>query len=69
MTSIAQQISDQGTKIGCDFEKRILDSGQNWKARPISLDAVRANIESAYIETQASVWSVDRDADAGLLVE
>ena len=50
---------------------RILDSGQILiQERLISLDAVRANIESSLaLKPQASVVVVsDRDADAGLLV-
>ena len=50
---------------------RILDSGQILiQERLISLDAVRANIESSLaLKPQASVGVVsDRDADAGLLV-
>ena len=50
---------------------RILDSGQILiQERLISLDAVRANIESSRaLKPQASVVVVsDRDADAGLLV-
>ena len=49
---------------------RILDSGQILiQERLISLDAVRANIESSLaLKPQASVVVVsDRDADAGLL--
>ena len=50
---------------------RIFDSGQILiQERLISLDAVRANIESSLaLKPQASVVVVsDRDADAGLLV-
>ena len=50
---------------------RILDSGQILiQERLISLEAVRANIESSLaLKPQASVVVVsDRDADAGLLV-
>ena len=50
---------------------RILDSGQILiQERLISIDAVRANIESSLaLKPQASVVVVsDRDADAGLLV-
>ena len=50
---------------------RILDSGQILiQERLISLDAVRANIESSLaLKPQASVVvGSDRDADAGLLV-
>ena len=51
---------------------RILDSGQILiQERLISIDAVRANIESSLaLKPQASVVVVsDRDADAGLLVK
>ena len=51
---------------------RILDSGQILiQQRLISIDAVRANIESSLaLKPQASVVVVsDRDADAGLLVK
>ena len=51
---------------------RILDSGQILiQERLISIDAVRANIESSLaVKPQASVVVVsDRDADAGLLVK
>ena len=51
---------------------RILDSGQILiQERLISLDAVRANIESSLaLKPQASVVVVsDREADAGLLVK
>ena len=51
---------------------RILDSGQILiQERLISIDAVRANIESSLaLKPQANVVVVsDRDADAGLLVK
>ena len=80
-TSFVKEISIDGnrpTKSPIKEQKksdvisvRILDSGQILiQERLISLDAVRANIESSLaLKPQASVVVVsDRDADAGLLV-
>ena len=61
----------EGRKKSDVISVRILDSGQILiQERLISLDAVRANIESSLaLKPQASVVVVsDRDADAGLLV-
>ena len=80
-TSVVKEISidvNRPTKSPIKEQKksdvisvRILDSGQILiQERLISLDAVRANIESSLaLKPQASVVVVsDRDADAGLLV-